>query len=204
MTRRLPALALLMALQAPVWAGDLAACPQTAGGRKVRVALESGAVLSGAILSASSDSIVLRAHGEPQTIPATAIERIEVRSGGKTVRNILLGAAAGAGIGVLFGASYDEADSDSLAILFGLIGAGGGAGVGTLLPARRLVCGSDARDSASLTPSAAQARAPSEKARRPSPHPVGAEPRPAELVDVPVELSDGRPSDPRRRKGSQL
>ena len=137
-----PAL-LALALAASGRSAEAPACPQGADaiiGRKVRVDLESGASASGRLLRVSPESIVLRKDGEERTIEAAAIARIETRSGGKTARNLLIATGAGALAGVLFGAAYDEADSDSLAILFGLIGAGGGAGVGAALPARTTIC----------------------------------------------------------------
>jgi hypothetical protein len=102
--------------------------------------LEAGDVISGRLVRVSEGEAVVRTNGEERTIQASAIDRIQVRSGSKTVRNILVGAGAGALAGFLFGAAYDEADSNSLAILFGGIGAGGGAGVGAGLPARTTIC----------------------------------------------------------------
>ena len=133
----------LLALASSAAAADLAACAdgaRSAVGRKARVTLESGESRVGELVRVTADAVALRARGEEQVIEAARVERIEVRGGSKTVRNILLGAGAGAAVGVLFGAAYDEADSDSLAILFGAIGAGGGAGLGAALPARRVVC----------------------------------------------------------------
>jgi hypothetical protein len=104
------------------------------------VDLEAGDVISGRLLRVSAGEAVVRTNGEERTLQASAIDRIQVRSGSKTVRNILISAGAGALAGVLFGAAYDEADSNSLAILFGGIGAGGGAGVGAGLPARTTIC----------------------------------------------------------------
>lgn len=134
-------LALLLA--APVFSAQIGPCPQAAQaaiGRKARVTLASGEVQSGKILRADSGALILGSGGRETTLEAAAIDRIELRSRSKTLRNILLSAGAGALAGALFGAAADEADSDSLAILFAMIGAGGGAGVGAALPARTIIC----------------------------------------------------------------
>lgn len=145
MRNPVPFAILALSLTAPASAAALPPCPlgaEAAVGRRVRVELESGDTVSGRLLRASPDALVVRSHGEERTLEAFAIGRVRRRSGGKTVRNILLSAGVGALAGAVFGTAYDEADSDSLAILFGLIGAGGGAGIGAGLPARSTICAS--------------------------------------------------------------
>jgi hypothetical protein len=144
MKRILPAVIGILLCLWPAATAGAEMCEQfsdSASGRKVRVTLESGAAVTGKILRTSTDSIVLRSDGKEIGLDRQQIAHIEVRSRSKMLRNALIGAGVGAVAGVVFGAFHDEADSDSLAIIFGGIGAAAGGPIGAALPARTRLCG---------------------------------------------------------------
>jgi hypothetical protein len=115
--------------QADPWDG----VRQLRPGQKIRVTDLEGHVRRGKVVSASQEALVLHQDGSDHTIARDQIAQVRVRKGSRLVRNILIAAGIGAAAGIALGAAYDEADSDSLAIMFGLIGAAGGAGAGTAL-----------------------------------------------------------------------
>ncbi|MGH9416327.1 MAG: hypothetical protein ACRD01_06830 [Terriglobales bacterium] len=124
-------------------------------GEAVEVIQTDLQVERGRFRSASSDQLTLDLDVGERTLPRSSIARVSVRRSHRW-QNVLLGAASGAGGGVVLGTllhsgsgGFDAADSYGIAIPAGALL---GAGVGALLPA-----GADWRDIYRSSPSLAGA-----------------------------------------------
>lgn len=70
-------------------------------GSDVKVRTTSGETIRGSALSASADDIRIQAKQGETVIEKQRVERVEVRSGNKRLRNALIGVGAGVVVGVV-------------------------------------------------------------------------------------------------------
>jgi len=69
-------------------------------GDRIRVLEDGGQQVSGAFRTVSADALALTTAQGEQSIERRRIRRVQVRSGERRVRNLLIGAALGAAVGV--------------------------------------------------------------------------------------------------------
>jgi hypothetical protein len=108
-------------------------------GERIEVISHKLKKTEGEFVSANMDSVQLRSASAVLSIPRPEVFRISRKGHSKRLRNVLLGAAVGAGVGLVIGAAKDASyseDGEHLAkMLITPIGAGLGAAVGSALPA---------------------------------------------------------------------
>lgn len=123
-------------LPAPVFAADESDwnnLSQVHAGEKVQVVRQKMKTVTGNFESFSQDSIVVRQKQADVVIPKTEVVRVTIMSRNKRLRNLAIGAAAGAGTGFLIGQIMTRERHDdwqTIAYFCTMVGLGGGTGIG--------------------------------------------------------------------------
>lgn len=152
---------LLLPLLAP--AADLSGWDRVLNvqpGQRVEVVSTNLKKTEAEFVAASQDSIQLKSGSSTQSIARQDVFRISLKGHSKRLRNVLLGAAIGAGAGLVIGAAKDASyseDGEHLAkMLITPIGAGLGAAVGAAFPAFETIYRAPAKPSPGTQPSVNQ------------------------------------------------
>jgi hypothetical protein len=110
---------------------------------KVWVTTMNGSKTKGILSSANEQSIKIAKKKSSNNSDVIAVNGdniaiIKIRRRGKIGRSTWIGAAAGVGVGVVFGLAVDEVDlyggsvTTAKGLFFGIVGTGVGAGIGTI------------------------------------------------------------------------
>ena len=108
-----------------------------AAGDEVQVVLKDGKSYTGKFQSFSDEAIVVRSSAGEQTLSRQAVLRVSAKKDSHRMRNAIIGAAAGCGVGLGIAAGYAssqrkeypynryfEVDGPILGVLFGATGGG--------------------------------------------------------------------------------
>lgn len=139
-------LGLLLSMTAPHWILAQSAqdswdnLKQVRVGRKIEVVDMKLKTVQGEFVACSEEAIILRVGRDQASIPRAAVFSVKDREGPRRARNawlgLAIGAAGGAAIGAIRGATYhEEGETGVFMLVWTPIGAGIGAGVGAALPA---------------------------------------------------------------------
>ncbi|HPT25947.1 MAG TPA: hypothetical protein PLZ95_05965 [Bryobacteraceae bacterium] len=144
--RILPAmLAVIGLMAAPAWAGDESDwnnLSQIRAGEKVQVVRQKMKTVNGNFESFSGDSIVVRQKAADVVIPKGEVVRVTITGRSHRLRNLAIGAAVGAGTGLLIGQIITRERNDdwqTIAYFCTVVGLGGGTGIGAAMPAHPTV-----------------------------------------------------------------
>lgn len=137
----------------------LAADPQDWGGlsqigkgEKVQIVKRDLKTVNGRFESFSQDAVVVNRKGSSIAVPRLDVHRVTISGRSKRLRNLVIGAAAGAGTGLLIGQIITRERHDdwqTIAYFCTVVGLGGGTAIGAAFPSHPTVY----RSSTPLTPS---------------------------------------------------
>ena len=112
-------------------------------GQKIEVVDVSVRAFQGQFVSHSEESIVLRTDKAQVSVPRGDVVSVKNKEGPRRARNawigMAIGAAGGAAIGAIRGATYhEEGETGVFMLVWTPIGAGIGAGAGAMAPGRQV------------------------------------------------------------------
>jgi hypothetical protein len=133
----------LAALAAPLWAQSWDSLHGLRSGDAVRVAETGGQEHHGSFTAVSADALTIRTSDGPHNIERTKIREVKVRSSGRRIRNLLIGAGIGLATGIAadqtLGAALRNETGDSKRPIMYLAPIALFGGIGAAIPAYRTV-----------------------------------------------------------------
>ena len=121
---------------------DWGGLAQIGKGEKVQIVKRDLKTVNGRFESYSQDAIVVDQKGASIAVPRQDVHRVTITGRGKRLRNLLIGAAAGAGTGLLIGqlATRERHDDwQTVASFCTIVGLGGGTAIGAAIPSHPTV-----------------------------------------------------------------
>jgi len=118
-------------------ASDWKNVSQLQAGEKIRVVRENMKTVNGRFESFTEDSITVRQESATVVVPKGEVVRVSITSRSHRLRNLALGAVAGAGAGVLLGHLGTQrwnGGREGVLVASALVGLGCGTAVGATIP----------------------------------------------------------------------
>lgn len=101
-------------------------------GDKVILSDAAGRNVTGTVQSLSPESVDVQVAGKPRTVLAGDVSVVRLRKPDSLVNGTLIGAALGAGVGAIWGSSYDDNWINTVGLL-AMIGGAVGTGLGAAI-----------------------------------------------------------------------
>jgi hypothetical protein len=132
----LSAVAVLFTLNVSAQTADWGVLKSIAVGAEVRIVVSGRSALQGSLVGVTDDSFLLHSGSGQQTFGRQEVMRVSVKKKSHRKRNVLIGLAAGAGVGLVAGLASQCAGGSCFVLSRGELTAVTttvGAGVGTLV-----------------------------------------------------------------------